>query len=91
MPLIDPPTGQQGGQFPQMLYGPDGTVVTVGTAADAAAALQAGFATAPFSGFDYANVRQAPQISYPTFNYSHVGVAQLPWDWGQYGPQGELG
>jgi hypothetical protein len=92
MPLITPPTGQiaPGAQFPQLLYLADGTVVTVWTAADLAAAQLAGFGTAPVSGFDYAMTQQAPSVSFPTFNYSYIGKARHPWSWGNEGPNGAL-
>lgn len=92
MPLITPPAGQiaPGAPFPQMLYNPTGMVVMVWTAADLAAAQLVGFGSAPVLGFDYAMAQQAPSVSFPTFNYSYVGKARHPWNWGDYGPNGAL-
>jgi hypothetical protein len=89
MPLISPPSGTiaPGSQFPQLLYGPNGLVVTVWTEGDVMAAEQAGFDTTPDPAHDYGWMRAATEVSYSSFNYSSIEVAGRPWNWGDADPR----
>jgi len=56
MPLINSGAITPGAPFPQALYGPGGVLVVVPTAADAAAAVQAGFSSSPDPAYDWGSL-----------------------------------
>lgn len=75
MPLLNDPEGTvvtPGSAFPRMLYGPNGLIVVVPTAADEAAAIQAGFSENPDPTIDYGYSFNGQDVQFSTFNYLSI-------------------
>jgi hypothetical protein len=80
LPLINNPAltvVPSGSTLPRAMYGPSGSglVVVVPTAADQAAALQAGFSTNPDPAYDYAVSHDAQDVQFASFNYLSIARA----------------